>query len=88
MADTGQQLHPFVQAAWKKHDEWLENGGDSAMRQVREANLISNVSEQLYAAEGEGFKKGHTAGWKKGYEDGVAAERRKNEPQPPEPPTS
>lgn len=89
MADTNQTLHPKVNDAWRKHDEWLETGGKEAMRQVRESNLIVNISDQLYAAEGEGFKRGYQDGYKKGYLKGQEdLKRQQSEPQVPEPPVS
>jgi hypothetical protein len=91
MADTNQSLHDGVTRAWNKHDEWLESGGENAQRRVQEANLMVNVSMELYAAEGVGFKRGWNDGYKAGYEKAVADEKRKqNEvkvPEAPEQPT-
>lgn len=61
-------MHPKITEIFEKHQEWLNNGGDRAIKTVREANLIEAINQALAEVETEartaGYLEGVGAGWK------------------------
>ena len=52
-------MDPRVHAVFKKHEEWLEKGGDQAVQSVQQANLASHLETAMAELESASYQ----AGW-------------------------
>lgn len=71
------RMHPVVQEIWKNHQEWLDAGGENAVRTIKDMNLISFMTQGVERAEAAvqeaAYRRGHVAGYKKALADAERA---------------
>lgn len=65
-------MHRLIDSIFRQHQTWLEEGGEGALRVVRDSNLMQLVSQGLETAEADG----DAAGYRRGHEQGLAAGRK------------
>jgi hypothetical protein len=62
-----------VNDIFKAHQEWLDKGGDQAVKAVREANLVAMIDAGLRAVEAASYQRGSGDGYRLGRQMGWAA---------------
>ena len=68
-------MHRLIDPIFRKHEQWLKDGGEQALDVVKTSNLMAFVSEGLEEAEAAGERSGYERGRKEGIELGRRKER-------------